>query len=131
MATRSDPDLRRLLAHAGLGAVLGWAILAGLLVTDAAGLATLIAGSDLGSMAVALLALQFGGGFATFAAATALALPPADAVGGARQPWPERRLIQDSAASTIGSTRPAAIRTNSQSAAARGRLSNRTWSGGA
>ena len=75
MAIISDPGMRRLLAQAGIGALVGWAVLGGLLVTDAAGLATLIAGSDLGGVAVVLLALQFGGGFATFAVAGALAMP--------------------------------------------------------
>ena len=131
MATRCDPHLRRLLAHAGAGAVLGWTVLAGLLVTDAAGLASLIAGSDAGHVALAVLALQFAAGFATFAVATALALPPAEEAGGVRQARPAWRRSADSAASTMGSTRPAAIRTKSQSAAARGRLSNRPWRGGA
>jgi hypothetical protein len=78
MARRGDPGVRRLLAQAGLGALLGWAVLAGLLVTDAAGLARLIAGSDLGAVAMALLALQFAAGFATFSVATAMAMPSAD-----------------------------------------------------
>jgi hypothetical protein len=76
MAISSDPGARRLLAQAGLGAVLGLSVLVGLLLTDAAGLATLVFASDLWVVAVTLLAFQFAAGFATFAVTTALALPP-------------------------------------------------------
>jgi hypothetical protein len=77
MAITSDPGLRRLLVQAGLGALLGWAVLAGLLLTDAAGLATIVLGSDLSAVALTMLALQFGAGFATFAVATAMAMSQA------------------------------------------------------
>ena len=48
------------------------------------GLLTLLRSSDLGNLALLVLALQFGAGFATFAVVTALALGPADA---ARERW--------------------------------------------
>jgi hypothetical protein len=75
MPMRFDLGMRRLLTQAGIGVLVSWAVLAGLLITDAADLATLIIGSDVGGVALALLTLQFGGGFATFAVATSLALP--------------------------------------------------------
>lgn len=77
MAITPDPGMRRLLVQAGVGALLGWAVLAGLLLTDAAGLATVVLGSDLRAVALTLLAFEFAAGFATFAAATALAMPQA------------------------------------------------------
>ncbi len=105
--------MRRLLAQAGLGALLGWAVLAGLLVTDAAGLARLIAGADLGAVALAVLAVQFAGGFATFTTATALAWP-GDAAGQAgRRPSLRRSSFSAStmprnraATATIAATSP-------------------------
>lgn len=77
MVITSDSGMRWLLVHAGVGALLGCAVLVGLLLTDAAGLATIILGSDLRAVALTLLAFQFAAGFATFAAVTALALSQA------------------------------------------------------
>ncbi|MGD9508206.1 MAG: hypothetical protein AB7I59_27295 [Geminicoccaceae bacterium] len=75
MAIIADPGLRRLLVQACAGGLVGWAVLAGLLLTDAAGLATIILGSDLRAVALAVLALQFAAGFAVFTVATAMAMP--------------------------------------------------------
>jgi hypothetical protein len=70
----ADPGLRSLLGQALAGAVIGWAVLAGLVATDAVGIGTLLAQSDLGWLALLVLTLQFGAGFATFAVATSVAL---------------------------------------------------------
>src|SRR3954451_6432714 len=68
----------QLAGHAAMGLVVGVAVLAGLLATNAMGLRSLLLGSsDLGYLALLVLALQFGAGFATFAVVTALALEPA------------------------------------------------------
>jgi hypothetical protein len=75
MAMISDQGARRLLLQAGLGALLGLAVLSGLLLTDAAGLATLVFASDLRAFALMLLACQFAAGFAAFTVATAIAMP--------------------------------------------------------
>ena len=67
----------QLAGHAAMGLAVGVAVLAGLLATDAMGLRSLLGSSDLGYLALLVLALQFGAGFATFAVVTALALEPA------------------------------------------------------
>ena len=90
----ADPGSNRrvigqLIGQAAIGAVVGLALLGGLLATDAVGLRTLLRGVDDGELALLLLALQFGSGFATFAVVTALALGPAPAP---RRRWsPHRR----------------------------------------
>ncbi|MFL5333617.1 MAG: hypothetical protein ACJ8H8_10665, partial [Geminicoccaceae bacterium] len=71
----------QLAAHAAIGLAVGLAVLAGVLATDAMGLRTLLRSSDLGHVALLVLALQFGAGFATFAVVTALALGPAEPAG--------------------------------------------------
>ena len=71
---RVDPGLRGLLLHGLTGVAIGWAVLGGLIATDAVGLRTLLAQVDGGWIALLVLAVQFGAGFATFAVATALAL---------------------------------------------------------
>lgn len=73
-ARRLEPGLMRLLGHGVAGAVTGWGVLAGLVATDAGGLGTLLARADGGWLALVLLTLQFGAGFATFAMVTAVAL---------------------------------------------------------
>lgn len=105
MALPSDPGIRRLLVQAVLGALVGWAVLGGLLVTDAAGLATLIAGSDVGVVALILLGLQFGGGFASFVVAGALALPSGGAPRG-RAVAPARIRPDDAPAFVVAASRP-------------------------
>jgi hypothetical protein len=65
-----------LVRHAAAGAVIGWLVLLALLVTDAAGLWTLLKASDMTAVAVAAIGAQFAAGFAAFAVATACALPP-------------------------------------------------------
>jgi hypothetical protein len=67
---------RFLAGQAILGTVLGWSILAGLVVLDVAGLGTLLRGSEAGPLALSLLAFQFGAGFLVFVTATSLALLP-------------------------------------------------------
>lgn len=74
---RGRPEIvpwRSLLVHAAAGASCGWGVLAGLLLTDSAGLATLLENAQEGTLALLLLFLQFGAGFATFAVAGAVAL---------------------------------------------------------
>jgi len=66
--------LRLLVGNAILGAFLGWGLLAAILLTDAAGLRTLIANDLQATQVVVMLALQFGAGFATLAMATAVML---------------------------------------------------------
>lgn len=73
-ATRLEHGLMRLLGHGVAGAVTGWGVLAGLVATDVGGLGTLLARADEGWLALVLLTLQFGAGFATFAMVTAVAL---------------------------------------------------------
>jgi hypothetical protein len=92
MAITSDSGMRRLLVQAGVGALLGCGVLAGLLLTDAAGLATIVLGSDLSAVALTLLALQFAAGFATFAVATAMAMPQASQPHGRRVADPHLQL---------------------------------------
>ena len=71
-----------LLLNALTGLVVGWGVLAGLLLADVAGLGTLLAGSVEAPLLLAALAMQFGAGFAAFAAATGLfLLPRGDAAG--------------------------------------------------
>lgn len=65
----------QLVAHAVAGACCGWLVLGGLLATDAVGLRTLLANAEDGPLALILLLLQFGAGFATFALGTAFAMP--------------------------------------------------------
>ena len=72
---RVDPTIRVLISHALGGAIVGWAVLVGLMATDTAGLRSLLTQADLGYLALAVLTLQFGAGFATFAVVTALAFP--------------------------------------------------------
>ena len=72
--SRVDPTIRVLIGHALGGAIVGWAVLLGLMATDTAGLRSLLT-QDLGYLALAVLTLQFGAGFATFAVVTALAFP--------------------------------------------------------
>ena len=67
---------RQLLHPAAAGMVLGWAVLAGLLAVDAANLGTLIQHDEAAAVILALLALQFGAGFATLATATAVFMQP-------------------------------------------------------
>lgn len=85
----ADPGSNRrvigqLAGQAAIGASVGLALLGGLFATDAVGLRTLLRGADGGELALLLMALQFGGGFATFAVVTALALGPVPA---ARRRW--------------------------------------------
>ena len=80
----SNRAIGQLVGHAVMGLAVGLAVVAALLATDAMGLLTLLRSSDLGNLALLVLALQFGAGFATFAVVTALALDPADA---ARERW--------------------------------------------
>jgi hypothetical protein len=63
-----------LLGHAALGLVIGWALLAALLMGDVAGLGTLLAHSPEAAVLLPVLALQFGVGFTVFVAATGLFL---------------------------------------------------------
>ena len=72
---RVDPTIRVLISHALGGAIVGWAVLVGLMATDTAGLRSLLTQAELGYLALAVLTLQFGAGFATFAVVTALAFP--------------------------------------------------------
>lgn len=65
---------RSFLVHAAAGASCGWGVLAGLLLTGSGGLATLLENAQEGTLALLLLFLQFGAGFATFAVAGAVAL---------------------------------------------------------
>lgn len=72
---RVDPTIRVLIGHGLAGAIVGWGVLIGLVTTDTVGLGSLLAHADFSCIALAVLALQFGVGFATFAIVTALALP--------------------------------------------------------
>ena len=72
--SRLDSGLEHLLGHAAVGAAVGWGVLAALLETDACGLGSLLAKAEDGSVALILLSLQFGAGFATFAVITSMAL---------------------------------------------------------
>lgn len=65
-----------LLLNAVAGLVVGWGVLAALLLADVARLGSLLAGSTEAPLLLAVLALQFGVGFAAFAAATGLFLLP-------------------------------------------------------
>ena len=67
---------RQLLLHAAAGMVLGWALLAGLVATDVANLGTLIWHDEAAPVVLALLGLQFGGGFAALTTATAVFMLP-------------------------------------------------------
>ncbi len=74
---RSPPGLpAQLLAHGLLGVVLGWLLLAALILGDVAGLGALLAGSRQTPVLLAAAAAQFGAGFAVFCIATALFLLP-------------------------------------------------------
>ena len=72
---RVDPTIQVLIGHGLAGAIVGWGVLIGWIATDAVGLGSLLAQADLGPLALAVLTLQFGVGFATFAIVTALAFP--------------------------------------------------------
>jgi hypothetical protein len=65
-----------LLLNALTGLVVGWSVLAALLLADVAGLGTLFAGSPEAPLLLGVLVFQFGIGFAAFAAATGLFLLP-------------------------------------------------------
>ena len=67
----------QLAGQAAIGAVVGFAVLGGLLATNAVGLLTLLRSVEGGGLALLMLAFQFGIGFATFAVVTALAFAPA------------------------------------------------------
>ena len=84
---RVDPTIQILIGHGLAGAIVGWGVLIGLVATDAVGLGSLLAQADLGRLALAVLTLQFGVGFATFAIVTALAFP----LGTAWRPWSAKR----------------------------------------
>ena len=64
---RVDPTIQVLIGHGLAGAIVGWGVLIGLVATDAVGLGSLLAQADLGPLALVVLTLQFGVGFATFA----------------------------------------------------------------
>jgi hypothetical protein len=66
----------RVLVPAAMGALVGWAVLAGLLLLDTAGLASLLRDDPSRVLITILLLLKFGGGFAVFAFASSLALGP-------------------------------------------------------
>jgi hypothetical protein len=72
----SNAVARSLLLNALTGLVVGWGVLGALLLADVAGLGTLLAGSREAPLLLAALAMQFGVGFAVFAAATGLFLLP-------------------------------------------------------
>ena len=71
---RFDRGLAHLLGHTALGAAVGWGVLAALVETDTCGFGSLLANAEDGAVALILLALQFGLGFATFAAVTSMAV---------------------------------------------------------
>jgi hypothetical protein len=73
-ASRSAGHARFLVINAVAGALVGLGVLAGLLLVDADGLGSLLAGDEDAALALALLAVQFAVGFASFAAATAVFL---------------------------------------------------------
>ena len=78
-ATRPPGVPGLLLAHALLGVLVGWALLAAVLMGDIAGLGTLLAQSPDATLLLAVLALQFGLGFAVLVMATGLFLLPREA----------------------------------------------------
>jgi hypothetical protein len=63
-----------LLGHACLGVLVGWGLLAALLIGDAGGLGSLLALSPERFVLLPAMAAQFGIGFAVFSTATALFL---------------------------------------------------------
>jgi hypothetical protein len=67
-----------LVRHALLGAGIGWGLLGAILALDVGRLGSLMAASEHAPLALALLAAQFGAGFATLVTATALFLLPHD-----------------------------------------------------
>jgi hypothetical protein len=67
---------RFLAGQAILGTILGWGILASLIVLDVGGLGTLLRESESGLLSLLLLAFQFGVGFLVFVTATSLAFLP-------------------------------------------------------
>lgn len=69
-----ERGLVHLLGHAAIGAAVGWGVLAALIETDAGGLGSLLAEAEDGPVVLVLLSLQFGAGFATFAAVTSMAM---------------------------------------------------------
>ena len=71
---RLERGLAHLLGHTAIGAAVGWGVLAALLETDAGGLGSLLAEAEDGPIVLVLLSLQFGAGFATFAAVTSMAV---------------------------------------------------------
>jgi hypothetical protein len=62
-----------LLGHTAIGAAVGLGVLAALLETNTCDLGSLLAEATDGPIALFLLSLQFGAGFATFAAVTSMA----------------------------------------------------------
>jgi hypothetical protein len=65
---------QQLLIHAAAGVLIGWAVLASLLALDVGHLGTLLRQADQAAMILAMLALQFGAGFAVFVMATGVFL---------------------------------------------------------
>lgn len=84
---RRNPALRLVLKHAGLGALLGLAFAAALILVDAHGLGSLITSSDSGVVAFALLAGGFMVTFGSLVAGGAVML-----IGGEDDDRPDRGL---------------------------------------
>lgn len=72
--SRLHSGLEHLLSHAAVGAAVGWGVLAALLETDVCGLGSLLAEAADGAVALVVLSLQLGAGFATFVVITSMAV---------------------------------------------------------
>lgn len=71
-----DPFLRALAAPFLLGLCAGWVLLAGMLLSDAFGLHSLLLQSEVAALATAMLLFAFGTGFGCLSLGTALMRGP-------------------------------------------------------